>query len=152
MLRRLVDVLEVLFLASLWLQTRVDLLHVFSRIPLPPVLIDYLYPYIYVSDILFVLFFSAWFSVTDQKRVGWGWLRLTHPSLWWGVFMGLAGVSLWLNKVGWWGWYREWKVLEVGLLAWVVSVRLKDGRGWWYLTVLWLGLMGEALLAVGGVV
>jgi hypothetical protein len=171
-MKRLLFLAEMGFVATLWWQTRFDILTWLPGWAVMDNSIDYLVPFIYLSDVLFGLVMAV--SITgfvvritgnkgEERRLehmGWGnWGRMREaldiqtlygPGFWFGLLMIAGLISIVINGVGIGGWYRWFKLLEGGLVAfWVVKRWGDRGRRNWYVGVLLAGLGLESLVMLG---
>jgi hypothetical protein len=150
---------EVLFVATFWWQTRINLLRLFPGWQPPAAQIDYLIPFVYLSDICLVGIVGCWLLTMDWDVVlaRLGQLRnwdaydvLLQPLVWLGLVLAVAAVSIEISQAGAWGWYRWLKLIEGGVVAiWIVG-RWQDDRRWrWYGGILLAGLGFESLMMIG---
>lgn len=167
-MKRLLFWSEVLFLCTFWWQTRFNLLRWFPGWAAPIGSIDYLIPFVYLSDVLFGAVLVLWgvgyvrnignfgnnfrgleahlagLAVSPSRRL------CTSPLFWFALLLISGIISNSINHVGAWGWYRWLKLAEAGLIGWWVFWRWRDeGRRKWYVMVLVAGLGFECLLLIG---
>lgn len=154
-MKQLLFGLELMFLATFWWQTRINLLHYFGQWQSSNPQIDYHIPFLYLSDILFAGLLVVW-ALSIRDKWHWPTLRIDivslilNPIFWATLLLGLAAGSIILNNVGAWGWYRWVKLLQAVLVGVWVANRWSDGnRRRWYGAVLLLGLGLESLLLIG---
>lgn len=158
---RVLTILELLFLGSFWLQTRVNLREWWPDYFSIPLTSDYLIPFIYLSDICLVLLLLVWLV---EKMYGLWRTRfrgltlatplplqfITSPVTWLGVFGVAVTVSLLVNSPEWWNWYGWVRVMEGLGLAWFLAERLRQKElRQRYVVILVAGLVGEAWLLIG---
>lgn len=161
-MKRLLFWTEVLFLVTFWWQTRFDLLHWFPGWTAPIGSIDYLVPFVYLSDILFGVVLFLWgfteFRISSYEfrntlkhsPIFYPISSILKSPIFWFVLLLISGiVANFLNHVGVWGWYRWLKLVEAGMIGWWVFWRWRDGeRRGWYVVVLLAGLGFECLLLI----
>lgn len=157
-MKRLLFGLELVFLATFWWQTRINVAEWWPELG-TSLMVDYLMPFLYLSDVLFGAVLVVWLVEKRDWRwvVGDGGFKLTAPSrlylrpLFWVVLLLLvAAISVMVNGNESWGWYRWFKLLEGVLLAVWVRYRWADAsRRYWYGWVLLLGLGLESVLLIG---
>lgn len=147
-------------MTAFWWQTRFNLLRWFPEWRAPVVTIDYLTPFIYLSDILFIAVLIVWFITIDWKALRAVCVRSINtldryglalqPLVWLFLLLTIAAISIWLNNAGAWAWYRWLKVVEGGLLGVWVAVRWREpGRRMLYSGILLVGLGLESVMMIG---
>ncbi len=167
---RVLLILEILFWASFWLQTRINLREWWPNWFTVPLNSDYLIPFIYLSDILLVLLLTLWLVERGfrlqisgfRKKAIHAWhlapetwylipnALMKSTFLWLSLFVLSALVSVIINGGEWWSWYGWWRILEgVGLSIYIYHRWQKANVRQYALGVLLLGLLGESVMLIG---
>ena len=158
---RIVSLIEVAFLVSFWLQTRINLRQWWPEFFSTPLTSDYLIPFIYLSDILLILLLvtasihyrqaittqvQAWTSRNWVSSHGLKELAL-NPKSWLILFLIITGVILLINNTQWWGWYGWFRLAQGITFAIYLGHRLKQpGNAPRYLAILLIGLLLQSTL------
>jgi hypothetical protein len=137
--------LEFLFLWSFWWQTRLDLAR-YWHFSSPSLTIDYLLPFLYLSDVLCCLLIVVWL-ILHHSSLRWPSISISG---WWFVgFLIICLSGLLFHEVGIWGWWKLCKLVELAGLVWFLSQRWRDLKVVRrYAQVLIVGLMCEIFLMI----
>lgn len=150
---RLFPLLEALFILSLPWQTRLNLSEVWPNFLAPPIHSDYLYPYLYLSQLLFLATFTLWLWQSHRRSNLRNLLKISALDSSLGIFLAISIIALILTPFfstspQWWNIYPFFRLLQGLLLAFFIYHRLREGAGRKYLFLALLALLGQQAVAL----
>lgn len=154
--------METLFFLSIFWQTRLDLSQYFPDTFWLPAASDYLKPFIYLSQVLFLITLVLWLiiyrqrilptaksgihSLTKGKKQPLSLIR--QPLIWLVIASVITTITVLLNQPQWWNYYKL--ISGVGGIVFAIYLyfRLRQGILIKFLTCLTLGVLLQQLIII----
>lgn len=151
---------ESLFFLTIFWQTRLNLSHIRPDILPPPIVSDYLIPFLYLSQVFFGLTLALWLIIYRRPLVRsisrllspafrprqLSLSILKYPQVWLIVALILTIFSLILNQPQWWNWFKLAHLVAGLIITLYLYARLRQGLAWRLLALLCLGAVIQQFL------